>query len=96
MVEQKNVALCVILTIVTCGIYQLYWFYKMGNRLQANGPRYGVAIAENGSTILLWMIVGSLLCGVGTFIAWNIIIKNTNLYANLYNRQFTPQPPTAM
>ena len=26
MVQQRNIAVCIILSIVTCGIYGLYWF----------------------------------------------------------------------
>lgn len=26
MVQQRNIAVCIILTIVTCGIYGIYWF----------------------------------------------------------------------
>ena len=33
MVEQRNVALCVILTIVTCGIYGIYWLICLVNDL---------------------------------------------------------------
>ena len=33
MAEQRNVALCVILTIVTCGIYGIYWFICLVNDL---------------------------------------------------------------
>lgn len=26
MVQQRNIALCIILSIITCGIYGIYWF----------------------------------------------------------------------
>ena len=26
MIQQRNIALCIILSIVTCGIYGLYWY----------------------------------------------------------------------
>ena len=29
--KKRNIALCVILTIVTLGIYGIYWFIKMTN-----------------------------------------------------------------
>ena len=75
-----------LLTIITCGIYGYYWFYKVGNRLSTNAERYGFSAPENGTAVLLWMLVGQLLCGIGPFIAWNIIINNTNLVCAGYNR----------
>lgn len=71
-------------TILTCGIYAYIWYYNLGNRLAENAPRYGLTFAENGTSVLMWMLFGSLLCGIGPFIAMNIIIKNTNQLATAY------------
>ena len=77
----------ILLSIITCGIYSWIWEYSLGNRLAANAPRYGLSFQENGTTILMWCIFGILLCGIGPFIAMNIIIKNTNSICMAYNRQ---------
>lgn len=74
-----------LLSLVTCGFYAYYWYYKIGNRLQANAPRYGLVFQENGTTVLLWQIFGALLCGLGPIFAMNIIINNTNAMATAYN-----------
>ena len=81
----NGLLMLILLTIVTCGIYSLVWYYQLGNRLQENAPRYGCSFTENGTTVLLWMVVGSLLCGIGSFIAMNIIINNTNTLCSRYN-----------
>ena len=75
-----------LLTLVTCGIYGYVWYYKLGNRLQYNCARYGQPTNEDGAAVLLWMLLGSLLCGVGVFIGWHILIKNTNTVCAGYNR----------
>ena len=75
----------ILLTFITCGIYAWVWHYKLGNRLADNAPRYGMAFQENGTTVLMWMLFGSLLCGIGAFVAMNIIIKNTNRICAAYN-----------
>lgn len=76
----------IILSYITCGLYSWYWLYRLGNRLQSNAYRYGITITENGTTVLLWAIFGSLLCGLGPLIAMNIIIKNTNTICMAYNQ----------
>lgn len=76
----------ILLSIVTCGIYCWIWQYNLGNRLASNAPRYGLSFQENGTTVLMWQLFGSLLCGIGPFIAMNIIIKNTNNICMAYNR----------
>lgn len=81
----SGLAKYMIFSILTCGIYALVWQYKLGNRLCANAARYGMTFQENGTTVLMWQLFGALLCGIGPFIAMNIIIKNTNYLAAQYN-----------
>lgn len=83
--ETPGLLVFVLLSMVTCGFYAYWWYYKIGNRMQANAPRYGLNFQENGTTILLWQIVGILLCGLGPFVAMHIIIKNANALATAYN-----------
>lgn len=75
----------ILLSFVTCGIYAWIWYYNLGNRLAENAPRYGLTFTENGTTILMWQIFGILLCGIGPFIAMNILINNMNKLAHAYN-----------
>lgn len=77
----------VLLSMITCGFYGIYWYYSLGNRLAANAPRYGLNFQENGTTVLLWYLVGVLACGIGPLVAMHIIIKNTNALCGAYNYQ---------
>ena len=77
----------IIFTFLTCGIYSWIWYYNLGNRLQENAPRYGMHFSENGTTILMWELFGVLLCGIGPFIAMNILLKNTNAICQAYNEE---------
>lgn len=54
----RSIAVCLILTIVTCGLYGLYWLYKVNNELcMVSGDYYGTS----GGTVLLLCIV---TCGI--------------------------------
>ena len=82
----------VLLSLVTCGIYSFVWYYALGNRIQANAnEQYGLNVSENGTTVLLWMIIGTCICGIASLVATNIIIKNTNAIANEYNARLENQ-----
>lgn len=83
----SGLAAFILLSIVTCGIYSMIWYYKLGNRLATNAIRYGMTFQENGTTVLMWRLFGSLLCGIGAFISENIIIKNANAICAAYNRE---------
>ena len=77
-----------LLSLITCGIYAWFWYYNLGNRLSENAPRYGMAFPENGTTVILWMILGTWFCGVGLFVGNYFIIKNVNALAAAYNQAY--------
>lgn len=81
-----GLAAFILLSFVTFGIYAYYWYYQVANRLQANAPKYGITVTESGAVILLWCLIGLLVCGVGPLVAMYLIIKNTNAMADAYNR----------
>lgn len=89
--KSPNYILVLILGILTCGIYTLFWLYKQGNRIQSTGRKYGLDISENGTTLLLWPLLGILVCGVGSFIgslvSYYYFITNINKLCKAYNRR---------
>lgn len=80
-----GLAAFILLSMLTCNFYAYYWYYKVGNRLAANAPRYGLSFQENGTSVLLWSLVGCITCGIGGLVAMYLIIKNTNALATAYN-----------
>ena len=76
-----------LLSLITFGIYGIWWTYRFGNRLQNNAARYGLSFSENGTTLLLWQLLGSLLCGIGPLVAFYLIVKNVNALSAAYNAQ---------
>lgn len=75
----------IIFNILTCGIYSIVWLYKIGNRIQLNAKRYNVEVTENGTSVLLWMILGYFTCGICYFLSINVINKNLNKLSIAYN-----------
>ncbi|MDO4960309.1 MAG: DUF4234 domain-containing protein [Eubacteriales bacterium] len=85
--ETAGLGMYILLCFITCGFYGIYWEYKLGNRLAKNAPAYGMNFQENGTTILLWRVFGSVICGIGTFIGSYILIRNVNAICDAYNRK---------
>lgn len=83
--ETRNYIIVILLSFITCGIYYYVWMYGVGNRLQESGERYGLNIQENGTTLLLWTIIGSFACGIGPLVAMYFMIKDMNEVAVRYN-----------
>ena len=76
----------ILLNIVTLGIYGVYWWYKIANRVYLNAPRYGIAVAEKGSSFLLWYLLGLLTFGIASLVGYHAVIRNVNSLAAAYNR----------
>ena len=48
MIEKRKIGLCILFTIITCGIYGIYWFVKLHNQVkiavgETDGTSAGVA-----------------------------------------------------
>ncbi len=58
MKEQRSVGMCIVLSIVTCGIYALYWYACLSRDVNeiSDGPR----TADGGMAILLEIVT----CGI--------------------------------
>ena len=53
-IEQRNIALCIILSIVTCGIYMWYWIYKLTEDVN---KLTGDPNATSGGMVILLSII---------------------------------------
>lgn len=63
MIKEKNIAVCVILSIVTFGIYGLIWFCKMNNDVQKVSNDKTIS---SGKAIILTIITFGIY-----YIYWN-------------------------
>lgn len=43
MIKQRNLAICVILSIVTCGLYSLYWFICLSDDVNSLSEKEGTS-----------------------------------------------------
>jgi hypothetical protein len=61
VVSQRNVGLAIIFTLITCGLYGIYWFIVMTNEV---GELSGDSSFTGGKHFLLTLIT----CGIWSFI----------------------------
>lgn len=60
MIKQRNIALCIILSIVTCGIYGMYWYVCITDDMNA-------ALDEQGTTGVKALLFTIITCGLYGF-----------------------------
>ncbi len=75
----------ILLSFITCGIYAIVWWYQLAERLHDTGVRRNVDAGVTGGSFLLWMIVGSFLCGIGSFYALYMVLRALNRLSVEYN-----------
>lgn len=80
----NGIVMLFVLSLLTLGIYGFVWEYGMQNRLRDNAQRYNAGIIPGGGSVLGWQIFGSLLFGIGSFVAMYIQIDSLNRMAYAY------------
>ena len=60
-IEKRNLVVAIILTIITCGIYNIYWTVKLNNELLQMSGKEG---PSGGMVVLLTIIT----CGIYSFV----------------------------
>ncbi|MBQ7534287.1 MAG: DUF4234 domain-containing protein [Stomatobaculum sp.] len=73
-------------SLLSGGVYGSCWYFTLANRMKINAPRYGLQIDDDGTSILLWSTIGTLLCFIGPFVAVYKIMNNANRLCEAYNR----------
>ena len=59
-VQERNIAVCIILSLVTCGLYSLYWFVCMTDDTNA-------AAGEQGTSGVMSLVLTLITCGIYGF-----------------------------
>lgn len=75
-----GVLVVIILSLFTLGFYSYFWYYNVQTRLHNAAPRYRVNISEDGSSVLVWFIVGMFIPFI-SLIGMNIILTLPTLSA---------------
>ncbi|MGI6080923.1 MAG: DUF4234 domain-containing protein [Candidatus Avilachnospira sp.] len=60
MISRKNIGLCILFSIITCGIYSLYWLYCLADDLNKVDPETN---QTSPGMVLLFSII---TCGIYT------------------------------
>lgn len=55
--KERNIVICIILSIVTCGLYSLYWFVKMTDEVNETTK-------EKGTSGIVALILTLVTCGL--------------------------------
>lgn len=57
MVRERNIALCIVLSLVTCGIYGIYWFVTLTDDTNT-------IAGEPGTTGVMAFVLTIITCGI--------------------------------
>ena len=64
MLEKRGVATVVVFSILTCGIYMVYWTYVTCQALQQQGKKTSIPVILTTLMMLFFSSVGGLLLGM--------------------------------
>lgn len=58
MIEKKNIALCIVFSVITCGLYTWYWLFSLAEDVNAVSRR---AEGTSGGLVVLFTVI---TCGI--------------------------------
>ena len=58
--KQRSVGIAILLSIITCGIYGIYWCYKQGEKLNEAKMQRGIMVDTSASVIYLVLAIFGL------------------------------------
>lgn len=61
MVQERNIAMCIVLSIITCGIYGIYWFVVLTDDVNT------VSGTEGGTSGGMAFLFSIITCGIYSF-----------------------------
>ncbi|MCQ2751760.1 MAG: DUF4234 domain-containing protein [Coriobacteriales bacterium] len=82
-VNQRNVGLCILFCIITCGIYNLYWIYKIADDANILMDSY-----EQDTSAGMVLLLSIVTCGI-YLIYW--VYKTGNKFDIYYAKKNPPQ-----
>ncbi len=77
MIKKRSVAAVIILTIVTCGIYGLYWYWKAMHELDEAGKSSNMS--PTVQFLLLFVYVGGIVFAINADANINAVRTNKGL-----------------
>lgn len=86
--NNEGVLLYVLLTLVTCGLFPLFWWFKAADRLSRAAVRENVAVDISGGKVLGFCILGMLTWGIFIWYAQYLVMQATNDLATSYNLKY--------
>ena len=92
--KSTGVGLYILFGLLTCGLYTFFWWFRLADMLACTAKRRNVETNVSGSYVLICMILGSLMCGIASWVGIHQVFTATNDLATDYNsRQVTAEAP---
>ena len=86
--NNEGVLLYILFTLLTCGLFPVFWWFKAADRLSRTGVRESVAVDVTGGKVLGLCVAGMLTFGAFTWYAQYLVMQATNDLAVNYNSKY--------
>ena len=83
--NNEGVLLYFLFTLLTCGLFPIFWWFKAADRLSRAAVRESVAVDISGGKVLLLCIAGMFTWGIFIWYAQYLVMQATNDLATDYN-----------
>ena len=83
--NNEGVLLYILFTLLTCGLFPIFWWFKAADRLARAAVRESVSVDISGGKVLGFCILGMFTWGIFIWYAQYLVMRATNDLATDYN-----------
>ena len=83
--KNEGILLYFLLTLVTCGLFPIFWWYKAADRLSRAGVRESVSLDISGGRVLAVTVLSYITFGVLFLYTHYMVMSAVNDLATNYN-----------
>ena len=83
--NNEGILLYILFTLVTCGLFPIFWWFKAADRLARAAVRESVSVDISGGKVLGFCILGMFTWGIFIWYAQYLVMQATNDLATDYN-----------
>lgn len=90
--KSSGVLVYLVLSLITCGLYGIFWWYRIADMLAIAGRKRGLDLSITGNYVLICFILNYFVCGIASYVGIHQVFEATNELASDYNAKLTYRP----
>ena len=83
--KSPGIRVAILLTLVTCGLYAIFWWYRIADMLNTAARRRNLEVSINGGAMIACILLGNYVFSIVSWVGLYWVFEAANTLAVDYN-----------